>query len=101
MSMKIVQSVPVPLGVAVVTSLGLLYVLLTKGQREKDLPDGMNTRAQETSRGKLAPMDTILTRLLLRTGPPTVPVLGNIHQIPTAMSYLKYVHVGRPHAGGV
>ncbi|QKX58383.1 uncharacterized protein TRUGW13939_05505 [Talaromyces rugulosus] len=50
---------------------GLLYIFLTAGKRAKNLPPG----------------------------PPTLPVLGNLHQIPRKGSYLKFTEWARKYGG--
>ncbi|KAL4748420.1 hypothetical protein BDW72DRAFT_214807 [Aspergillus terricola var. indicus] len=50
---------------------GFLYVILTKGRREKGLP----------------------------SGPPTLPILGNLHQIPVKGSYLKFTEWASQYGG--
>ena len=51
--------------------LALLYVILTTGRRAKNLPPG----------------------------PPTLPVLGNLHQIPRKGSYLKFTEWAKTYGG--
>ncbi|KAL4772057.1 cytochrome P450 [Aspergillus nidulans var. acristatus] len=50
---------------------GFLYVILTKGRREEGLP----------------------------SGPPTLPILGNLHQIPVKGSYLKFTEWASQYGG--
>lgn len=38
----------------------------------------------------------LLTTLAIRPGPPTIPVLGNLHEIPKKGSYLKYAILSLP-----
>lgn len=49
----------------------VLYALLFIGRREKDLPPG----------------------------PPTIPILGNLHQIPTKGSYFKFTEWAKQYGG--
>ncbi|CBF76209.1 cytochrome P450 [Aspergillus nidulans FGSC A4] len=62
------NSLPLLLAAA---SVGFLYVILTKGRREKGLPPG----------------------------PPTLPFLGNLHQIPVKGSYLKFTEWASQYGG--
>ncbi|KAL2862702.1 cytochrome P450 [Aspergillus lucknowensis] len=57
--------------VLVVVLLGSLWVILTKGRREKGL----------------------------LPGPLTLPILGNLHQIPTKGAYLKFTEWARTYGG--
>lgn len=69
------------LGVSVLASV---YIILSKGKREKSLPPG-------TEGSNLVLILIYGFEADKIPGPPTVPILGNLHQIPTKGSYLKYV----------
>lgn len=43
----------------------------------------------------------LLTTLAIRPGPPTIPVLGNLHEIPKKGSYLKYAILSYPRHEGI
>lgn len=59
------------LSIAAFAAAGLLYLVLFVGRRDKRLPHG----------------------------PPTLPIIGNLHQIPKKGSYLKFTEWAQTYGG--
>ncbi|KND93031.1 Fumitremorgin C synthase, partial [Tolypocladium ophioglossoides CBS 100239] len=69
---------------------GLLYVILSTGKRAKNLPPG----------GCKGDVDSLAASVYsVAIGPPTLPILGNLHQIPRKGSYLKFTEWAKQYGG--
>lgn len=66
--------------VAALAAALIVYAVLLTGRRSRRLPPGLLYL--------LLAVDEYLQNI----GPPTVPILGNLPQIPTKRTYLKPVH---------